>query len=53
MTRWRAILLKEFAQMWRDRMLLIMMVVLPIVQLLLLGFAVRTDVKHLPTVVFD
>ncbi len=53
MNRLRAMLRKEFAQMWRDRMLLGVMVVLPIVQLLLLGFAVRTEVKHLPTVVFD
>jgi ABC-2 type transport system permease protein len=30
-----------------------MMVVMPIVQLLLFGFAINTDIKHLSTIVFD
>jgi len=53
MNRLRALLVKEFIQMSRDRMTLVMMVALPIVQLLLFGFAINTDVKHLSTVVFD
>jgi len=53
MNRLRALLVKEFIQMSRDRMTLAMMVALPIVQLILFGFAINTDVKHLPTVVFD
>jgi ABC-2 type transport system permease protein len=53
MIRLRALLLKEFIQMRRDRLTLGMMVGLPIIQLLLFGFAINTDVKHLPTVVFD
>jgi len=44
---------KEFLQMRRDRLTLAMMVVLPAVQLLLFGYAIRTDVRHLPTVVWD
>jgi len=53
MIRLRALLLKEFIQMRRDRLTLGMMIGLPIIQLLLFGFAINTDVKHLPTVVFD
>ena len=47
------ILRKEFIQMRRDRLTLGMMVVLPAIQLMLFGFAVRTEVRHLPTVVLD
>ena len=39
--------------MRRDRMTLGMMVGLPAIQLMLFGFAVRTEVRHLPTVVLD
>ncbi|TCL62297.1 ABC-2 type transport system permease protein [Hydrogenispora ethanolica] len=53
MNRLRALLVKEFIQMSRDRLTFAMMVALPIVQLLLFGFAINTDVKHLTTVVFD
>ncbi len=53
MIRLRALLMKEFIQMRRDRLTFGMMIGLPIIQLLLFGFAINTDVKHLPTVVFD
>ncbi len=53
MTRLRAILIKEFIQITRDKMTMILMFVTPIIQLLLFGWAVDTEVKHLPTVVFD
>ena len=53
MYRFLAILKKEWIQMRRDGMTLAIMVMLPIVQLLLFGFAIHTDVKHQPTVVFD
>lgn len=53
MRRLKALLLKEFLQMRRDRLTLAMMLGLPIIQLLLFGFAINTDVKHLPTIVFD
>lgn len=53
MIRLRALLVKEFIQMRRDRLTFAMMIGLPIVQLLLFGYAINTDVKHLPTVVFD
>lgn len=44
---------KELRQLRRDRLTLGMMIVLPMVQLLLFGFAINTDVRHLSTVVFD
>jgi len=46
-------LYKEFLQMRRDRLTLAMMVALPAVQLILFGFAIRTEVRHVPTVVLD
>lgn len=49
--RWWAIVLKEFMQLKRDRVTFAMMVVLPIIQLALFGFAINTDPKHLPTAV--
>lgn len=53
MRRLWALLVKEFIQMRRDRLTFGMMIGLPIIQLILFGFAINTDVKHLPTIVFD
>lgn len=39
--------------MRRDRLTLAMMAVLPVMQLLLFGYAINTEVRHIPTVVFD
>ncbi|MGZ3419504.1 MAG: ABC transporter permease [Polyangiales bacterium] len=44
---------KELVQLRRDRLTLAMMVVLPLMQLLLFGFAINTDVRHIPMVVYD
>ena len=44
---------KEFVQMRRDRFTLALMVVLPGIQLALFGYAIQTEVRHLPTVVLD
>jgi drug efflux transport system permease protein len=44
---------KEFIQMRRDRLTVMMMVGLPAIQLALFGYAIRTEVRHLPTVVLD
>ncbi|MBI1179960.1 MAG: ABC transporter permease subunit [Alphaproteobacteria bacterium] len=48
-SRIRAILVKEFIQLRRDRITFAMMVGIPIMQLILFGFAINTDPKHLPT----
>ena len=44
---------KELLQLRRDRMTLAMMVALPVMQLLLFGYAINTDVRNIPTVVYD
>jgi ABC-2 type transport system permease protein len=52
-TRLLAILKKEFTQMLRDRMTLFIMIAMPFFQLLIYGYAIDTDVKHLSAVVYD
>ncbi|MBI5617773.1 MAG: ABC transporter permease [Gammaproteobacteria bacterium] len=49
--RFVAVLSKEFIQMRRDRLTFAMIVGIPIMQLILFGFAINTDPKALPTVV--
>lgn len=46
-----AIMLKEFIQLRRDRLTFAMMVLIPIVQLTLFGYAINSDPKNLPTVI--
>ena len=49
--RLKAIIKKEFIQLRRDRTTLGMMIMLPIMQLLLFGYAINTDPKRLPTAI--
>jgi ABC-2 type transport system permease protein len=42
---------KEFIQMRRDRVTFAIMIGIPLVQLILFGFAINADPKHLPTAV--
>ncbi len=51
--RFWAIIAKEFIQMRRDRLTFGMMVGIPLLQLVLFGFAINSDPKHLPTAVFS
>lgn len=46
--RFWAMVVKEFIQMRRDRLTFGMMVGIPIMQLILFGFAINSDPKHLP-----
>ena len=46
-------LVKEFIQLRRDRPTVVMMVGIPAIQLMLFGFAIRTEVRNLPTAVYD
>jgi ABC-2 type transport system permease protein len=50
-SRWLGILLKEFIQLKRDRLTFGMIVGIPIMQLVLFGYAINADPKHLPTAV--
>lgn len=49
--RFAAIIRKEFIQMRRDRLTFAMMFGIPIIQLILFGFAINTDPKNLPVAV--
>jgi ABC-2 type transport system permease protein len=51
--RFGAVLKKEFIHILRDRASLIMAIALPIVMLIIFGYAINTNVEHLPTVVWD
>lgn len=51
--RLKALIRKEFVQMRRDRLTLAMMLLLPLVQLALFGFAINTDIKKVPAVLLD
>jgi len=53
MSRILAVMKKEVLQMSRDRMTLALIFMIPLIQLLLFGYAIQTDVKHISTVVFD
>ncbi len=48
-SRWWGIVCKEFLQVKRERLTFGMMVVLPLVQLIIFGFAIDMDPKNLPT----
>jgi ABC-2 type transport system permease protein len=49
--RMGAMILKEFIQMKRDRLTFAMMVGIPIIQLMLFGYAINADPRQLPTAV--
>ena len=51
--RFWAIVAKEFIQMRRDRLTFAMMIGIPLVQLILFGYAINSDPKHLPTAVYS
>ena len=53
LARFVAIALKELVQMRRDRLTFAMIVGIPILQLVLFGYAINTDPKALPTAVVD
>ncbi|WP_298743055.1 ABC transporter permease [uncultured Brevundimonas sp.] len=51
LTRTWAVMAKEFIQLTRDRLTYAMILMLPIVQLLLFGYAINDDPRSLPTAV--
>lgn len=52
-TRIASIVRKEFTQIFRDPRSLALIIVMPIIQLFLLGYAATTDVKNVPIAVLD
>jgi ABC-2 type transport system permease protein len=51
LSRWVGIMLKEFIQLKRDRLTFGMIIGIPVMQLILFGFAINSDPKQLPTAV--
>lgn len=51
--RIRAVAFKEFKELSRDRLTFGMIVMVPLVQLLLFGYAINTDVRHVPAALVD
>jgi ABC-2 type transport system permease protein len=51
--RFGAIVAKEFIQMRRDRVTFAMMIGIPLLQLVIFGYAINSDPKHLPTAVYS
>ena len=51
LSRLAAVFFKEFVQMRRDRATFAVMIMMPVIQLLLFGYAINTDPRHMPTVV--
>jgi len=47
-----AMVIKEFIQLRRDRMTFALMMAVPATQLILFGYAINADPRHLPTAVF-
>ncbi|MBX3669358.1 MAG: ABC transporter permease [Rhodocyclaceae bacterium] len=52
-SRWIGIMLKEFIQLRRDRLTFGMIIGIPVMQLMLFGFAINSDPKSLPTAVIS
>jgi ABC-2 type transport system permease protein len=46
-----AVLMKEFIQLKRDRLSFAMIIMIPLLQLVLFGYAINTNPRHLPTAV--
>lgn len=51
LSRVAAVMVKEFRQLSRDRLTYAMMLVMPVIQLLLFGYAINSEPRHLPTAV--
>ncbi len=51
LSRILAVLSKEFTQLVRDRLTYAMIIGIPVIQLLLFGYAINSDPKHLPAAV--
>jgi ABC-2 type transport system permease protein len=49
----KAIARKEFLHVFRDGRTLRLIILMPIIQLMIYGYAINTDIKHLATVVYD
>ena len=51
--RIQTILVKEFKQVFRDPRMKRMIFIAPVLQVLIFGYAATTDVKNIPTAIYD
>ncbi len=51
--RIKCILIKEFKQIMRDRRMKITIIIAPIIQIIIFGYAANTDIQHTPMAVYD
>ncbi len=54
--RWRrvkAIVVKESLQIWRDPRSLMIVLLIPLMQMFMLGYGINLDVKHIPLCAYD
>jgi ABC-2 type transport system permease protein len=52
-SRLLSLIRKEFIQIWRDPRTLLLVIVIPIMQLFLLGYSATNDVRNVPLAVYD
>lgn len=52
-SRLLSIIRKEFIQIWRDPRTLTIVLIIPILQLFLLGYSATNDVRNVPLAVYD
>ncbi len=48
-----AMMRKEVIQIWRDPLSLLIIIAMPLIQLVIYGYGVNLDVKHIPLCVYD
>ena len=53
LVRTLSVMRKEFLHIVRDRRTLVVMLLMPVIQLVLMGYAATSDIEHLKTAVFD
>lgn len=49
----KAMLLKEFSHIRREPATIIFMLVVPVLQTFIFGYAIQTEIEHIPTVIYD
>lgn len=52
-TRLISLIRKEFIQIWRDPRTLVLILIIPVMQLFLLGYAATSDVRNVPLALYD
>jgi ABC-2 type transport system permease protein len=51
--RLMSIIRKEFIQIWRDPRTLALVIAIPVIELLMMGYAATNDIRNVPLAVFD